>query len=178
MKSLNKLIFLFILFLIAFDIFPQKSDGKKSYSVVIMPFDDYQEYPYNLDYIRQSLIIGFQQKGFNVIDQDSVWEIILDRDLRMTNLSTSDVEKISDDINVDLIVYGRSSNYSTFRQEGVYTGKIIDKPILVRVYDHKKREIVLFERLVLNSRWGLFDQPITFENFGSSIAEKLKSMGY
>lgn len=178
MKSLLKLIFLLTLFVLTINLFSQENKKKIPSSVVIMPFDDLQEYPYNLDYIRQSLIIGFQQKGFNVIEQDSIWQIILDRDLRMTNLNTSDVEKISNDINVDLIVYGRASNYSTFRQEGFYTAKVVDKPILVRVFDTKKKEIVVFERLVLNSRWGLFDQTITFENFGSTIAEKLKSMGY
>ncbi|MCX7876569.1 MAG: hypothetical protein N2321_10445 [Melioribacteraceae bacterium] len=177
MKFLIKLIFVSFFFQIV-TIYSQEKDKPKISSVVIMPFDDYQEYPYNLDYIHQSLTIGFLQKGFEVVTQDSTWEIILDRDLRLTNLNTSDVEKIAKDINVDLIVFGRTSNYSTYRQNGFFSIKPDIKPILIRIYDTKKKEIILFERLTLNKTWGLFTQSISYENFGATIAQQIKNMGY
>lgn len=175
MKTLK--LFFLLLISASFNL-AQDNSNLRLTSVVIMPFDDLQEYPYNLDQVYQSLLIGFTQKGFNVVVQDSVWEIILDRDLRLTNLTTYDIEKISNDINVDLIVFGRADNYSTFRQSGFYSSKMVNKPILIRVFDTKKKEIILFERLTLNSSWGLFNQNITFENFGSTIAQQIKNMGY
>ncbi|MDF1612778.1 MAG: hypothetical protein AB1695_07815 [Stygiobacter sp.] len=177
MKFLIKIIFILFLFQISF-LIAQEKEKPIIHSVVIMPFDDYQEYPYNLDYIRQSLEIGFLQKGFNVVTSDSVWEIILDRDLRLTNLNTSDVEEIANDIKVDLIVFGKATDYATYRQSGIYSMKIVNKPILIKVFDVKKKEIILFERLTLNQNWGLFDQSISYENFGSTIAQQIKNMGY
>lgn len=177
MKFLLKINFMLFLFQISLTT-AQEKETQIIHSVVIMPFDDYQEYPYNLDYIRQSLEIGFLQKGFNVVTSDSVWEIILDRDLRLTNLNTSDVEDISNDINVDLIVFGKVNDYSTLRQTGINSIKVVNKPILIKVFDTKKREIILFERLTLNQTWGLFDQSISYENFGVTIAQRIKNMGY
>lgn len=177
MKFFAYIFFISILFQVSL-LFSQEKENQVIHSVVIMPFDDFQEYPYNLDQIRQSLEIGFMQKGFYVVNSDSVWKIILNRDLRLTNLTTSDVENIAKDINVDLIVFGRATDYSTLRQTGVFTAKVVIKPILIKVYDTKKKEIILFERLTLNQNWGLFDQSITFENFGSTIAQKIKNMGY
>lgn len=179
MKLYNFLVTLLILCLITtVSIFAQSNSTNTKHSVIIMPFDDYQEYPYNLDIVRESLVIGFLQKGFNVITNDSIWGIILDRDLRMTNLSFSNVEEIASDINVDLIIFGTTNNYSSLRTVGLNSYQQIDKPILIKIYDTKKKDLVVYERIPLSSRWGLFEQNYSFINFGSAIADKLKNMGY
>jgi hypothetical protein len=170
-KLLN--IFLIILVSAFQNNFAQQTTTTKSYSVVIMPFYDDITYPYSMDFIRESFIRAFYQKGFTVHLDDSTWSIILDQDFRPSHILKEDAEFLSTKIDVDLIVFGNISN--SYRQRGNYFS---DTPISVTVYDAKRKEIILKERLNYIERWGLLWNRFSTEELALQVVSQLVTMGY
>lgn len=156
---------------------PNDSAKSKPLSVIVMPFIENQFYPYDYDTIRDSFIRAFHRKGFNVIVDDSTWYVLLDTGLHLSQLFPTDLDSVSQVIDVDLIVYGHL-NYTYF-QRGVYSRqKMIKNPVQIRVYDTSKKEIVLRDNLYLSERRGWVYHSQTSEELGTYILRRLRFLDY
>lgn len=173
MRLINKLSFL--LYFSCMAIIPAQQDKTppKIYSVVIMPFLDDQNYPYNLDQIRESFIRAFYQKGFSVVMDDSTWGIILDNEFNPSKTLKDDAQLISQTIDVDFIVYGQMSNQ--IKQRGNY---FTPNPISVSIYDTKRNDLIIKERMDFSERWGLMWKYFSYDDMALRVVNRLVSMGY
>lgn len=135
---------------------------------------DDQNYPFNFDLIRESFIRAFYQKNFNVIVDDSTWSIILDQDIHPAKFRETDVSSLSENINVDLIVFGQIS-YNQSKQRGnFYT----PNPISVSIFDTHKKEIVIKERMDPIERWGLMWRNYSLDDMALNVVNQLVTIGY
>lgn len=118
---------IFLLFAISAVSFAQEAETKlKTTSVFIMPLArDVQNYNFSLDRERLRLVSMFSSLGFNVIEDETTWEKISKFDYDLANLSKKMLAKLSDAVNVDLIVYKNLNR--------------------IRVYDCNKKSFVNFE---------------------------------
>jgi hypothetical protein len=81
------------------------------------------------------------------LTDDSTWSIILEQnDYYLLNISTEIAKKITEEVHADLIVFGNAIPFSNVRSAGTYSGKIIYKPVLIKIYDTNKNSLVLFDR--------------------------------
>ena len=165
-----------VLFLIISSIL--EAQTSKVYSIVVMPFYEMEQYPYVMDQIRESLMFELTTKKYNVIEDDSTWAVILEMDYPLYFLNDEMAKSISQEIDVDLIVFGNYQNYSTSRLGGISQNKSVVKPILVKIYDKNKDAIILHERINFNQEWGLNSRRFTLSDFANSIVNKMKSLGY
>ncbi|HOI28270.1 MAG TPA: hypothetical protein PLZ15_00820 [Melioribacteraceae bacterium] len=151
----------------------QDKINQKIYTVVIMPFLDELHYPYNTDWIREAFIKAFYEKGFAVILDDSTWSKILDQGFNPARTLSDEAFLVSKSIDVDLIVYGQISNM--YRQRGNY---YTSNPISVTIYDARKKETVIKERMAYTERWGLFRKNLSTDEMALKVVNQLVSMGY
>lgn len=147
-------------------------------TVLVMPYDRYERYPYNMDLIREFLQLALREKGFTIVEDEGSWESILEKDYPLYNLSQEQAETIINDVDADLIVYGYADNWNSSRMNGIYNERKVARPILIKVYDKKKQSIVLHERIDFYEYWGLFVKQHDLSSFGIQIAYKLKQIGY
>lgn len=82
----------------------EKLNTHKATSVIIMPIMPRENYPFKYDQDRKILVWNFQSHGFNVIEDESVWQKIIDTGLDLTKLQNADIVKISNLVNADLII--------------------------------------------------------------------------
>ncbi|KAF0151335.1 MAG: hypothetical protein FD143_2003 [Ignavibacteria bacterium] len=153
-------------------------EEKKNVRVVVMPYDRFERFPYRFDLIRESLQLGLMEKGFTVVNDDTTWSIILEKDYALYNLSQLQADTIINIVNADLIVFGNADNFQNNRLTGLYSEKKISRPILVKVFDKRKHAIVLHERIDFIQHWGLNVKELSFRDFGIQTAYKLKQLGY
>lgn len=73
-------------------------------SVLIMPIMQRENYPFKFDQDRKILVWNFLSRGFNVIEDENVWNEIINTGLDLTKLQNSDIVRISKIIKVDLII--------------------------------------------------------------------------
>ncbi|NMB81953.1 MAG: hypothetical protein GYA14_09055 [Ignavibacteria bacterium] len=146
----------------------------KILSVVVMPFLDDQNYPYNLDMIRESFVRAFYQKGFAVVMDDSTWSIILDQDVNPTKFLKDDALTLSENISVDLIVFGQIS-INQSKQRGDFN---TPNPVSVSIFDTRKKELVVKERMEPRERWGLMWRYFSFDDMALRVVNQLIAMGY
>ena len=110
--------------------------NSKTTSVFIMPLvRDVQNYNFSTDRERLRLVSMFSSLGFNVVDGETTWEKISKFDYDLANLSKKMLAKLSDAVDVDLIVYKNLNR--------------------IRVYDCNKKSFVNFE----------MNQPYTSSQF-------------
>ncbi|MFZ5947534.1 MAG: hypothetical protein ACOYU5_06150 [Stygiobacter sp.] len=81
-----------------------KTEKQNVTSVIIMPIMPRENYPFKFDQDRKILVWNFQSRGFNVIEDEKVWNEIINTDLDLTKLQNADIVKISKLIKVDLII--------------------------------------------------------------------------
>lgn len=155
-----------------------QSAQKPQFTVLVMPFERMINYPYKSDLIRESLITGFYQKGFIPIEDDSLWSLILDKDYEFTNLSQEQADSLAQITGVDLVAYGNLNDFSTVRLGTISTNTYKIRPAMFKIYDYKKKSVVLYERLELYSQWGLFTTKLSVFDIGEKIASMLKNRGY
>jgi len=152
--------------------------GKEPIKIVVMPYNRFERFPYNFDQIREALQMGLLEKGFSIVNDDETWEIILGKDYSLYDLSKSQADTLINSINADLILYGFADLYEKNRQIGMYSERKISRPILVKVFDKKKNDIILHERVDFVQHWGLNVKLLNLRDFGVQIAYKLKQLGY
>ncbi|MEW6507834.1 MAG: hypothetical protein AB1432_08840 [Bacteroidota bacterium] len=174
MKKIIK--FSFLLYFVSSVNFFTQSDTSNTriLSVVVMPFLEDQNYPYNLDMIRESFVRAFYQKGYTVVMDDSTWSIILDRDVNPAKFMKEDAITLSETINVDLIVFGQIS-INQSKQRGSF---ITPNPISVSIYDTNKKELIIKERMDPVERWGLMWRNFSFDEMALRVVNRLAAMGY
>ena len=178
MKPILNSFLLLLCFAITSTLFAQQDSNKpKPYSVLIMPFYDDLNYPYGNDQIREGLIRAFYRRDYDVVLDDSTWSILLDLDYRLANILPVDADSISNFLDVDLIVFGQISNTYKYRST-LSTAYTISNPILVWVFDAKKKEVVLRERLSFTERWGLIEKNYNVYDLGDVVVDKLIVIGY
>ncbi len=122
-----------------------KSLVKKANSVLIMPFIENEKYPYASDEIRFSLITGFLQKGYKVIEDDSIWNILTNMDYNLSNISTQIADSISKYVNVDLIIFGHIDEVINRRETGFIKNRIVYKPVLIKIFDTRIKSIIYLQ---------------------------------
>ncbi len=174
MRKLIQISFLLYFSLLAINNAQQNTSTPKIRSVVIMPFLDDQNYPYNMDVIRESFIRAFYQKGFAVVMDDSTWSIILDQDFNPSKLLKEDALLISENITVDLIVFGAIS-INQSKQRGDFN---TPNPISVSILDTSKKELIIKERMEPRERWGLMWRYFSFDDMALKVVNQLVAMGY
>lgn len=170
-KRISFLLYFFSLIMINAQIDTSKT---KMLSVVIMPFLDDQNYPYNMDLIRESFIRAFYQKGFSVVLDDSTWSIILEQNVNPAKFLKDDALLLSESINVDLIVYGQINFYQS-KQRGEYN---TPNQISVSIFDTRKKELVIKERMEPRERWGLIWRYFSLDDMALKVVNQLMTMGY
>ncbi len=156
----------------------ESSSDKKIYSVIVMPFVSMERYPYSTDLVREGLMLGFYQRGFYVVMNDSIWAHVLELDMPFYNINDAMADSISKTIGVDLVVFGNIKDGTTMREGGLYANRPVSRPILIKIFDAKKKKIILHERTDFIEYWGLFTKQNDIFDFGIKIATKLSSMGY
>lgn len=181
----HSVLFLLFLSLFSFELifptFAQEKSKRKKTSVIVMPFYinyNINFYPFWTDQIREALIIGLYRRGFDVVEDDSSWSNVFKFDYQLANLSTEMADSISTSLGVDLIVFGWLSNSAKVRNGGFYSFLYSPNPILIKVFDSKKKSIILYERLDFVQRWGLFETNLSIYDFGFKIATKISDLGY
>jgi hypothetical protein len=174
MRKLIQISFLLYFSLLAVNNAQENRSTPKILSVVIMPFLDDQNYPYNMDVIRESFIRAFYQKGFAVVMDDSTWSIILDQDFNPSKLLKEDALLISENITVDLIVFGAISINQSKQRGDFYT----PNPISVSILDTRKKELIIKERMEPRERWGLMWKYFSFDDMALRVVNQLVAMGY
>lgn len=174
MRKIN--LFSFLLYFSSLIIINAQPDTskEKTFSVVIMPFLDDQNYPYNLDEIRESFIRAFYQKGFAVVMDDSTWSIILEQDVNPAKFLKDDAILLSETISVDFIVFGQI-NLNQSKQRGNFN---TPNPVSVSVFDTRKKEIVIKERMEPRERWGLIWRYFSLDDMALRVVNQLVAMGY
>ncbi|MFA5804795.1 MAG: hypothetical protein WC879_09120 [Melioribacteraceae bacterium] len=127
MKYKSILLSILLLLTISTVSFSQEAEtNSKTTSVFIMPLTrDVQNYNFSLDRERLRLVSMFSSLGFNVVEDATTWDKITKFDYDLANLSKKMLNKLSDAVDVDLIVY-----------------KNLDR---IRVYDCNKKSFVNFE---------------------------------
>ena len=158
----------------------QPDSRRRNYSVVIMPFYNNEHYPYPTDEIRESFINGFRVNGFNVLSDDSTWSKILDKeeDYNLYNISTDKAEEIAKLVGADLIVFGYATPVNFIRNPGTYSQKMIDKPVLIKVYDVSKKSVIIYNRSNIYKYNGLVITVDGAYDVAINIARELINMGY
>ena len=172
-------LFMLILFLTLSSLtFSQENStsSQKQLKIIVMPFVEMEYYPYRIDLIREAFQLGFLQEGYNLIEDDLIWSKILEKEYNLANLSNDMVDTLSTLIDVDFIVYGRVTNFSNVRSNGLYTYQNVYKPILFKVYDTKNKTITLHERINFNENWGLFGKTNSLNEIGVIMARKLRQI--
>lgn len=173
---------LFLLLVLLIYVIPTKaqttSNEKRPIKVVVMPYNRFERYPYQFDQIREALQLGLMEKGFSVVNDDKSWNLILEKDYSLYDLSMSQADTLINSISADLIVFGYADFFHNNRQTGMYSERKISRPILVKVFDKKKNDIILHERVDFIQHWGLNVKQLNFRDFGIQIAYKLKQLGY
>ena len=84
-------------------------------------------------------------------------------------------------LKVDMIIYGHTdfrSGLSSRRPQGLYKQKVIEKPVVIKVYDLYSDEIILRERLRTRSDWGLDHSIKEIKVLVREFVQKLQTMGY
>lgn len=178
--SVKSKIFFAFLFIYAIVFYQENSSQKvlKANSVLIMPFIENEKYPYASDEIRYSLITGFLQKGYKVIEDDSVWAELINMDYNLSNISTEIADTISKYVNADLIIFGRINENVFTRETSLSHNRIVYKPVLIKVFDTRSKSLIFFERINLIEYWGMFENITEVHEIGLKIATTLRNRGY
>ncbi|MEG8947649.1 hypothetical protein [Rosettibacter firmus] len=175
----HSIICLVFLFIQLSNLFSQSDlQPAKASTVLIMPFIQNEKYPYASDEIRFSLITGFLQKGYHVIEDDSTWSKLLKLNYNLANISTEIADTISNYVNSDLIVFGNAENIINLRESSPSNRQLIYKPVLIKVFDTRSKSIIYYERLNLVEYWGLFKNITQLSELGLRIATTLRNRGY
>lgn len=181
MSRLYKISFFVLLLFTPILIISQSDNQQKiirANSVLILPFIENEKYPYASDEVRFSLVTGFLQKGYNVIENDTIWNELINLDYNLWNISSEIADSISKYVNTDLIVYGKIDEVINTRETGLSRNRIVYKPILVKIYDTRKKSIIFFERINMIEYWGMFENVTSISDLGLKIATELRNRGY
>jgi len=157
------------------------SDSLRVRTFAIMPFEDYETYPYTTDRVREALIFALMEKGYQMgIDQDN-WKKLEELDFQLINMNSTQAAKVAKLLETDMIIFGHSdfrSGLPSRRQQGLYSQKVIEKPVVIKVYDVSSEEIILRERLQTRSDWGLNHSTKEIRDLVREFVHKLQAMGY
>ncbi len=116
---------MFLILFVSISFAQETTTDTKPTSVFIMPLRPAENYNFILDKERLRLVSMFESLGFNVVQDETTWDKITKFDYDLANLSTKMLNKLSDAVDVDLIVYKNLKH--------------------IRVFDYKKKSFVNFE---------------------------------
>ena len=144
MKYKSLLPSILLLLIITVISFAQEAEtNSKTTSVFIMPLRQIENYNFSLDKERLRLVSMFGSLGFTVVEDETAWDKITKFDYDLANLSKKMLSKLSDSVDVDLIVYKNLNR--------------------IRVYDCNKKSFVNFE----------MNQPYTSSQYVAQRLKKI-----
>ncbi len=180
MKTIRLFLFIFLLFNAYNFLLGQSTNSSEKIpkTVLVMPFVPNEQYPYLMDEFRESIMNAFITKKFVIVTNDSIWSELLDLDYDLSDISMDQAETIAEKTNVDLIIYGDLTQIFNYRNRTFSSASIVYKPMLIKVYDAKKKSLVIYERANVNERWGLNSYSKDIYDLAINVARKLNDLGY
>ncbi len=172
MKTRDKLVGMFLLIVagVMILIFTSCSSSqelktnKKLTSVLIMPTLKNDGIYFRNDDIWRRLVWSFQSNGFNVVNNDSVWNSLIKDGYDIARLTDTQILEISKNYKVDLIISRNPQNN------------------VLEVFDCKDKKFVVYDDLsgIANTdvRSDGYDNPRTRENFYTALVMKVRGLGY
>ena len=117
------------------------------------------------DQIWHKLVWSFKSNGFNVVNNDSVWNTLVNYGYDLSRLTDTQAMEISKTLNVDLIVF-RGINYS-----------------VLKVFDSNKQEFVVYDDMrglsAFDIRLNKGDLPnYSLNNKYAQLVMKVRGLGY
>jgi hypothetical protein len=139
--------------------------NKKITSVIIMPLMNNNGVYFRDDQIWHKLVWSFKSNGFNVVNNDSVWNTLVNYGYDLSRLTDTQAMEISKTLNVDLIVF-RGINYS-----------------VLKVFDSNKKEFVVYDDMrglsAFDIRLNKGDLPnYSLNNKYAQLVMKVRGLGY
>lgn len=116
---------MFLILFVSISFAQETTIDTKPTSVFIMPLRPVENYNFILDKERLRLVSMFESLGFNVVQDETTWDKITKFDYDLANLSTKMLNKLSDAVDVDLIVYKNLKH--------------------IRVFDYKKNRLLILK---------------------------------
>jgi hypothetical protein len=136
---------------------------KKITSVIIMPIAKNNGVYFREDYVWHRLVWSFESNGFNVINNDSVWNILVDTGYDLSRLTDSQVMEIAKNLKTDLIIL-----------KGIYG--------VVKVFDSGKKEFVVYDDMGGSASYDVRSAKGKFvnnnENKYAQLVMKVRGLGY
>ena len=137
---------------------------QKTTSVLIMPIINSNGIYFRDDQVWHRLVWSLQSNGFNVINDESVWNKMIDAGYELSQLTDAQVLEISKMIKVDLIIFKNS-------RLGVS-----------KVFDCNKGEFVVYEDMIGSKGYDVRLSGSGTMNSGdlkyTGLVMKLKGLGY
>lgn len=172
MKTRSKLLFMFILIsagiillmLSSCSSSQEMQANKKVTSVLIMPISKSEGVYFRNDQVWHNLVWSFESKGFNVINNDSVWNSLVNDGYDLARLTDAQVLQIAQNYKTDLII---SKNAPT----GV-----------IGVFDCKEKKFVVYDETMSKTDYDVRSSDHNYftprENRFGTLVMKVKGLGY
>lgn len=165
-----------IIILLSFIQVYSQSTVEKAKTVLILPFYERQ---FNVSTeLYHSLKTGFMRENYLVLTNDTVWKKLDSLGISFSDIDSEIADSIKKIIDCDLIVYGRIDEDIKPRSSSFHDRNVSYKPFIIKVYDTRSKSLVLYERVELISRWGLFSDNTEIHDIGYKTALKLRARGY
>ncbi|MGK9368577.1 hypothetical protein ACSSWA_06730 [Melioribacter sp. Ez-97] len=165
-----------IIILLSFIQVYSQSEVEKAKTVLILPFYE-REFNVSSE-LYHSLKTGFMREDYIVLSSDSVWNKLDSLDISFNDIDSEIADSIKKIIDCDLIVYGRIDEDIKPRTSPAHDRNVSYKPFIIKVYDTRSQSLVLYERMELINRWGLFSDNTEIHDIGYKTALKLRTRGY
>jgi hypothetical protein len=140
------------------------SSTKKITSVIIMPVSSNNGVYFREDFVWHKLVWNFKSNGFNVINNDSFWNSLVNTGYDLSRLTDAQVLDLAGNLNVDLIIF-KGLNYG-----------------VLKVLDSKKKEFVIYDDM---SGLSYFDVRLNktipsdyINNKYAQLVMKVRGLGY
>jgi hypothetical protein len=137
--------------------------GKKATTVLIMPITKTGGVYFRDDNVWHTLVWSFESNGFNVINNDSVWNSLVQDGYDLARLTDTEILKIAENYKVGLII-----------SRIVPTGAL-------GVFDCKEKKYVVYDDSRSSSNFDIRSDDakmIPRENRFASLVMKVRGLGY
>ncbi len=130
----------------------------KQLSFAVMPFVRPEHRTYNPDEVQWAFVNVLKEKGYDMDVEDAQWKRLAELDFSLYDLNKKQARQISQLLQIDYLIYGyreHPSQQPLQRFHGVER-KVINRDIVVKVYDRQQKKVILYERLRDREDWGLW----------------------
>jgi hypothetical protein len=170
MKTRDKLILIIVLLSTGILLFifnscsssQELTAGKKAITVLIMPITKNGGVYFRDDEVWHNLVWSFESNGFNVVNNDSAWNRLVDDGYDLTWLTNAEILRISNNYNVGLII-----------SRNAPTGTL-------GVFDCKEKKYVVYDDLRTSSSFDVRSNSNrkSYENRFATLVMKVRGLGY